>query len=395
MANLRFNDTGFSHARPRVALAIGILLTVLGTSMPTARADEVKVAPVSASEKQEIAYLRGAWWMGRGIHDFLWNEFDPNTIPVLLVERRPGRPHRALLTGHPAPPSTFTLVAAAKDDLPAIYGASEASLPPAGSSPPLFAGHRTAVFIMGETVPDTEYGSPAAEQILPRIIHEMAHVYALSKGMAADLVPAAPPAFTPTPEVIALAGVENRILVEFLYADAGKTLILEEMARQFIAVRRARWAMMGKAADYEKRVELFEAPAYFAQLQVLKLASGKQIEPPPFPDADPSYHSFQFGLLWRLNSIIGKLTDTPTEAAHLISRIPIAAAAQGQLLGRLGVDWAEKSFKGDKSLLDLLSERVAIEPVQQESALTAARATYGYEAAVALAKERLAGTAGR
>lgn len=405
MVTFLFNETCPPRRSAALAMVGAVLISAAAFSGWAAASPEpAQSAPAEgsgpanllpASENQAIAQLKGAWWMGRGLHDLLWSDFDPNSIPVLMIERRPGRAPWALLMGHAAPPAGFALVSAGGADAPAIYGAKEAGVAAGAASPLLFAGKSSAVYFAGESIPDSPYGTAAAERIIPQIIHEMAHVYALSKGMPADLVPASPPAFTPAPELVALTVLENRILAEFLYADTSKTIVMEELARQFLAVRRARWALMGKAADYERRVELFEAPAFYAQSQAMKLGAQKQIEPPPIQEADPSYHSFQFGLLWRLNVLISRLVDTPLEPAQVIARIPFAGAAQVMMLERLGVDWRDHVFKADTPLSDLLAARLTLDPSQQEGALTAARATYGYAPALALARERLSAAAGR
>jgi hypothetical protein len=206
--------------------------------------------------------------------------------------------------------------------------------------------------------------------------------------MPADLVPKARPDYSPSPEVVAMTVMENRLLADFLYADSSKVSVLEELGRQFLAIRRARWALMGKAADYERRVEIFEAPAFFAQSQVMKLGAQKMIEPPPIQTQDPAFHAFQFGLLWRLSVLISHLVDTPLDADQIAARIPMAGAAQVMMMERLGVDWRAKVFKGDTSLPDILGARISMDPSQQEGALTAARAMYGFEPALALARER-------
>ncbi|HZE87951.1 MAG TPA: hypothetical protein VE404_00315, partial [Verrucomicrobiae bacterium] len=309
--------------------------------------------------------------------------------PVLYVERRPGRQPFALLTGVAAPPPDFTRVLEAGADQPAIYLGTKVVLPAGARSPFSFAGKSTALYVAGETLGDPVDGAISTEKVIPQIIHEMAHVYAASKGMPADIYPAPAPAASLSPELLALTAVENRVLADFLFSDAGKSMVLEDLGRQFLAIRRARWAMLGKSSDYERRVELFEAPAYFAQSVAMRLPAQKVIEPPPIQDVDPSYHSFQFGLLWRLELLVEHLVNIPVNAEHLALRVPISGAAQVMMLDRLGVDWREKVFKGEGSLADLLGARLTMDAAQQEASLTAARVAYGYDAALALAKESL------
>ncbi|MBI3447619.1 MAG: hypothetical protein HY049_01670 [Acidobacteria bacterium] len=370
------------------AIAAGSLAASMAGAVTAARAADAPKAP-AASQKQAIGRLKGAWWIARGIRDNLWSDFDPNGIPVLYVERRAGQTSFALLTGIASPPADFTRVMEPTANQPAIYLSSKVVLPAGAGSPFSFAGKSTALYVAGETLADPADGASPAEKVIPQIIHEMAHVYAASKGMPADMNPAPAPAATLSPELLALTAIENRALADFLFSDAGKTMVLEDLARQFLAIRRARWAMLGKSSDFERRVELFEAPAFFAQSAAMRLTAQKVLEPPPIQDVDPSYHSFQYGLLWRLELLVGRLVDTPVNAGHLALRVPIAGAAQVMMLDRLGVEWKEKVFKGEGSLADLLGARLTMDPTQQEAALTAARASYGYDAALALAKESL------
>jgi len=386
MVNVRINETCRGGAI-RFGAVLALLSACLFAAPGTGWSAGDDAPKVSAAARQGIGRLKAAWWMSRGVAQNIYSDFDPNSIPVLYVERREGHEPFALLMGHPAPPKTFRLAEAASDDAPAIYAAPSWPLPAASPAPILVEGKRTAVYVAGETIPDAPQGATATEEIVPRIIHEMIHVYAIEKkGLPADFLPLAPPADRPAPEVLALAVVENRILTEFLFADSGKTPVQEELARQFLAARKARWALMGKAADYERRVDLFEAPAVFVESQILRLGSQKQIEPPPIQETDPSYHAFQYGLLWRFNFLIGKLVLTPITPSQFYARMPVSGGAQAMMLDRLGVDWREKVFKPDASLVGLLEARIPMEPAVQEGALTAARTTYGYDPALAVAR---------
>ncbi len=387
------------RGRLRAGACAALFLALSGADLASIRAglaQEVKAqapsgaaAGPSASRRLGIARLRGAWWIGRGVREHVFKDFDPNAIPVLMVERREGREGWALLMNHPAPPDGFTLAEEVGAEGPAVFAGKAPPLPPGAFSPFPLAGAPTALFIVGETLPDGPLGSEPAERILPRLIHEMVHVYALSRGTPPGLAPASALTYPDIPEVMALAAVENRILMEFLNADLTKTLYLEDLARQFIAVRRTRWALAGESAGSERRLELAEAPAIYAESQALRILGQRLIEPPPLQGADPAYHSFQYPLLWRLTFLQDRLAGMPSNPSHLAARIPYAAAAQALMLERLNApDWLTRVFKADTALIDLLAERVPLDAAQQEEAFSRARTAFDYEPALALARER-------
>ena len=359
----------------------------------TASAQEKKAeeAKLTASQKQGVVRLRAACWMGRGVREFLWSEFDPNSIPVLMVERRSGRAPWALLINHPKPPQAFAPAAPADETGAAVLLAAGAVSLPGETSPISIGDVATAVFFVGETIPDDRLGSEASERIVARILHEMIHVWAVRQGLSAGLVPAHPAAFPDSPEIVALAAVEGRILADFLYADTGKAYYLQDLARQFVAVRRARWTLMGPASDYERRVELWESPAVFVESQVFKWGGQRFVEQPPDTGLDPAYHSFNYGLLWRLSFLIDRLLKVPVGPECLPPRLAWSGGAQLLLLDRLGYDWRPDIFKEGTTLPDLIAQKVPVDgaAMSPSETLTAARKAFGYEAALAIARERM------
>jgi hypothetical protein len=178
-----------------------------------------------------------------------------------------------------------------------------------------------------------------------------------------------------------------RILADFLYTDTARSGLSEEFARRFLAVRRARRALLGAAAaEWERRAELAEAAPTFAEVLVTRWCAMRQVEPPPMQEADPTYRAFQFGLIFRVDLVVGRLLASPTTAAHLAARAPSSGAAQAMVLERLGADWREKVFKPDTVLADLIAEKVPLEAAQQGEVLAQAREANGYAAFLALAR---------
>src|SRR5258706_7469087 len=164
MVTLRFNETCSAVSRSIRGLAAAALMSAAALTLPAAATDAAKPSPaIPASETQGIARVRGSWWMARGIHDNVWKDFDPNILPLLLVERRPGRTPWALVTGVAAAPAGFTLVLEAGPHQPAIYAAQEVSLPPRAPSPVPFNKADAPAFFHRATIPPTPLPAPAPE----------------------------------------------------------------------------------------------------------------------------------------------------------------------------------------------------------------------------------------
>jgi hypothetical protein len=343
---------------------------------------------LTAAQKQGVARMKAAWKLAGGVKSFVFGDLDPNGIPLLLVDRRPGRKPWALLMQHPSPPKDFTIVEAASDEGPAIVLGPPPVLAPAARSPYTFSGAPTALYLLGESLPDGPFGEEPGERVLSRIVHEMVHVHALKKGLPAEFAPAAA-TISSTPELLAMTAVENRIILAFLYADSGKVNVLEDLARQFVAVRRARWMLMGPASDVERRIELSEGTGVYVEAQIFRWFGNQMMEPPQGLDDDPSYHGYQYSLIWRLGLLLERFVAHPSDSGALAARAPYAGASQLMMIDRLGKappDMPSRVFKPDTVVVDILSERVPMEGTTQDETLNRAREIHGYRAALALAR---------
>lgn len=375
--------------------AAGVLLVAATALAIVAAAEAVPDPPASragagptAAQKQGIARMKAAWKLGGGVKSFVFGDFDPNGTPLLMVERRPGRKPWALLMQHPSPPKAFSIVSAASDDAPAILLGPAPDLAPAARSPYTFSGTPTALYLNGETLPDTPLGEEPSERVLSRIVHEMIHVHALKKGLPADFAPAAA-TINATPELIAMTAVENKILLAFLYADSGKMGVLEDLARQFVAVRRARWLLMGAASDVERKIELSEGLGVYVEAQIYRWFGQSMMEPPQGLDDDPSYHGYQYSLVWRIGLLLDRFIGHPSDSGALAARAPYAGAAQILMADRLGkvpLDMPSRIFRPETVFMDILSERVPMEGATQDETLNRAREIHGYRGALALAR---------
>ncbi len=357
--------------------------------------DDRPAIDLSATERQAAERLRLAWWLGQGVGAQIWQGFDPNAIPAMIVERRPGREPFALLINHPSPPAAFQPALPAGEGRPAVLRAARISLPPLGTAPPLFAGARTATYVIGETVPDQPSGEATGERVAGRILHEMVHVFQIAMGLPADLLPAEAHPSTDQAEVLALAAVEGRILTEFIYTDRRQSDFLADLAAQFAAVRRARWALMGAAADQERRVEIVEGPAIFTELEIVRRARRRLLDDPPVEGADPSYTTFRFSLAPRVELVLGPLLAIPAIPEHLPDRAPEAGAAISTMLDRLEIDWRSKILRPDASFLEILEAGLALDAAGRSRALQKARESFGYQEFLDLARERLETSASR
>jgi hypothetical protein len=368
-------------------LGASLLLAPVYAGAPQKGGDgEVRETP-SALEAQGASLIKGGWWLSRAIQRNIWKDLQPDKIPLLVVGKPSSAAPFAMLVNHPAPPKDYEIYSEADEEGPAVFISRKIPGDPAGHGPILVAGKRTAYFIMGESLPPGELGAQPGEQQLSRLVHELVHTYLAMKGQ--DIDPGRPPAGKGPlrAEVLALAGVENKILAQFLYTDRENTAVLEELASQFLAVRRARWALMGDEAEYEKKVELKESAPHFTEIELVRLMGSRVMEPPPSQDSDPTYESFKYALVQRVNLLLSRLLQTPSTREHLQRRAFITGGALAVMLDRMGVQWREMVHKPDVSLTGLIAARLDLTPGARADALAVARERYGYRVFLALASE--------
>lgn len=349
-----------------------------------------KAAPaeLTAAEKQAIAAARGGWWLAGLARARILHDLDPNAIPILIVGGRPGPGRFAILVNHPEPPAGFALAAAAGEAGPAAYLQRAATAPRSSHVPVDVGGKPTAVLVEGETVREGPDGAFPGERTMTAVLHQMVHVHMASKGLTPSVFPAKAPVLEASPMLLAMTAVENRILTDALYLDPQNTEALKAHVEQFLAVRRARRALMGEAADYERRVELWESVPSATELEVIRILGSRTAEPPPVHGDDPTYAGFKYALFQRVTLFFDTLVQIPLRAEHLLSRPFSTGPAEGVMLSRLGYAWNDAAAKPATDLSDLLGEVVPLTSPEQSAALEKARKAYDFEAYLSLFREK-------
>jgi hypothetical protein len=375
-----FNN-GRIGRRPAGTVVLLACLT-FGSSWPAGEPQDL-----SPLQSQALFRLKAAWSLGDAIGQSIWAGFDSAKIPVLVVESRPGREPFALLYGHPSPPAAFRPVEGPAGTRPSLHVAGNIVLPSPALSPVTLNGVPTALYRVGGSHPETLTGGLPAELEILGIVHQMVHVHLATRGGAGfPHMDSMEPVPSP-PEAIALAAVESKVLAEILYAGRSKPAYVEDLVGQFLAVRRAREPLLGASAAVEAEAETREGPAVYTEFELLRLLGRKKVLPPPTGAGEAGYHTFRYSSVWRLGLVFGHLVQPPSHPADVAARAPYAGAAMAIALSRLQVDWRPRiAGPGAPRLIDLLAERVGLDPSRQEGILRQACLAFGYEAALAVAR---------
>ncbi len=376
----------FNEAPARALLLL--LVMTAGAAQAPLRAEAKSPVTPTAQQAQALARARAALELDEAARRQIWvgNEGAPS--PLLVRETRPGREPFVILAGHPSPPAGLARVAGeAPGDAAAWIGRSLAT--GSNASPVLVGGVPTALYDLGDVVPPPGGGDPSAELEILAMVHHLAHVHLVAAGGSRFAHRSSPKAVAAYPESTALAGVESRILAEILFTAPANRSYIEDLGRQFIAVRRARVTLLGDAAKEYMAAEISEGLALFTEYEVLRLLAGRQIAPPGKREGESAYDAFKYGAVLRMTRIFTALLETPTEPSHAWGRAASTGAGQAILLDRLGGEWKGRILGEEAAAFDtLLAERLPMSAQEQEERLAQARQGFDFAALLAIARER-------
>ncbi len=379
----------FNEAPARALLLFMVAAGAAGSVGSDAAAP---VAP-TAQQAQALARARAALELDEAARRILWAGIEIAPSPLLVREARPGREPFVILAGHPAPPAGLARLAGQAQGEPAAW-VGESLATTSSASPVLVAGLPSALYDLGDVDPQSGGGDPSAETEILGMVHQLAHVHLVGAGGSRFAHRAPPEPVAAYPESTALAGIESRILAEILFTAPGNRSYVEDLARQFLAARRARVPLLGDGAKEYLAAEVSEGLALFTEYESLRLLMGRQITPPGKREGESAYDAFKYGAVLRMTRIFTALLETPTEPSHAWLRAAATGAAQAVLLERLGAEWKGRILGSEAPAFHaILEELLPMSPREQEERLAQARQGFDFAALLAIARERAGRTA--
>lgn len=309
-------------------------------------------------EAVAAAAIEGAPAIGR-VWPGWWDPYEP------FIVYRPG--DVALLVSPEEPPGGW-VAAPAGDVPPSLHGRAWLRR---GAVPGLSGGIATD-FRVGDLRAVAVPVDGTFRQVLVTLLHESFHAYQdgafAPRAARGEDVPASTFA---TPEYVATAEVERRVLLEALDAPDSA---LPRLAREYLSLRHARRSgLADRPRLVELEIERHEGSAELVGYQ--GAAAALALEPERTTRAIAA-------VLARSPAVVGGGV-----MERLIRwRVYGTGAAQGLLLDRLGASWRERLQEG-AYFPDLLAVAVGFEPAGAGTLAAAARERHGYASLVGRGRE--------
>ena len=349
--------------------------------------------PLGAHERAAIARVRAL----ATLRDFLpWRDFDPMAYPTVIFARG----EWALAFGFDAPLPGFAPLPDVTIGGRAVLRDASGSFAPPPWSPASVGGRWT---VIAEEIPPAaapsgmHLGGPSSEESMARMVGDAFGLYLMSKRGTMTPHAPTPVGYPDSAELIALASLEKRILLDLFQIRALTEITIPDhkrLARQAIAVHEERARLLGPdLAAAEEAVELWDGLRSDAATVLHKLAMQSSFRAEGLAGEDPSFNGRTVSGLHRALALSFPMSLSPDGPAATVAQIAARACALGFAAERLDGAWRLRAVGGDRSLTDILSATLG-EPGEGEvtaaaELLSQARQTFHYDVLLEAGRETI------
>ncbi len=379
-----------------------LLLPALGAL--GALGDGTAVSPLaagqpSAYESMVLGRLQEIHAMGRAFKDLTWLGFDPSAIPAVILDPDGG----AMAVGFAEPPARFKLMKLIERTDQLVFRAAPGVFNDPGGSPARVSGEWAVVSRIDPPAPGPDgrfLGRRSAEEWIADFVGDAFLAYLAGSRKESRTFAVGAATYPDSADLMALTTLERRILQQAIVMPFDETNFEEfvRLVRHLIAVRHARWKLMGpELASIEQAIENWDGLRLYVAALVYRNALSRTFSPIPISHLDPTYSGLAAtSMLFRLMITNYPLTFTPDAPTFTRAQVAYGGGSLGFLLDRVSRQWYEKAEAGDSSLIDMLAEQTELKAGQsglkaegEAADLEAAKRRNFYHAALRLAREDL------
>jgi len=353
----------------------------------------------SAYESMALGRLQEIHAMGEAFKRSSWNGFDPSAISAVILDPDGG----AMAVGFTDPPAGFKMMKLVEKSDQLVFRAAPGVFNHPGVSPAKVSGEWAVVSRIDPPAsgPDGRFlGRRSAEEWIADFVGDafLAYLAGLRKEGRTFAIGAA--AYPDNADLMALTTLENRMLLQAIVMSFDETNFEEfaRLTRHVIAVRRARWNLMGpELASIEQAIENWDGLSLYVAAHVYRSTLSKTFSPAPISHLDPTYAGLEAtSMMFRLMLTNYPLTFTPDAPNATRAQVAYRGGSLGFLLDRVSRQWHEMAETGDRSLIEMLAEQIELKAGQsglkaeeEAAGLEAAKRRNFYYAALRLAREDL------
>ncbi|MEQ8765079.1 MAG: hypothetical protein RL885_14195 [Planctomycetota bacterium] len=369
-------------------LSARTLLLVTGLAGMTAGAqdpaqtsvdDENAIYAFRSLEMQDVARVAELYRLTDTFGPALWPGFDTRQIPIAVNHDD----REEMLFAHPAPPSEFEPTDALRiAGQPVLIRDGSTRYGPRGGGWAVdLAGHQTAYVC-------TLQPRQSTEEYLSLLIHECFHVY----QRRFQAMPSAGWKEAPEDdaEYCARIGLESAVLQAMLVTEDDERI--RELARQFVAVRQARYALLDEAQIRGEAInEYNEGTATYVQARLYQLLADRGA---PEPESEIAHYG-RFENAGRLYADTLSRIDPPDDQLIQFHHCQYQnGMAICLALDRLRPSWKMEMKEAGRTQYDLLAIEMAVAQEDEAALLEKAEEQFGYAnllaAQTGILEERLA-----
>ncbi len=352
-------------------------------------------------EEMALARLEEIRAVGKAYRERLWPGFDPSEVPAILFE--PGG--WAMAVGFSEPPEGFRLAEGLRDGQRPVYRAGAGKFTHEGRSPARVGG-RWAVLMEIEG-PDPmpvglHMGRRSAEEAIADFIGDAFLLFLMDRRGADTPFVSEIVSYPDSAELMALTAVEHRALLQsarMLEVDETNIDQFLETARQIVAVRRARWNLMGpEVAAHERAIESWESLRCYTVFSLHRLSAWGGITPAGIAAREPTYLGYKNGPMFRTLMTNYPLTRSPDNPTATAAEVAARGCTMAFLLDRIDFrygwkerpgGWRSFALPGDEPLVETLAGGGGARPEEDGPYLEAAKERHQYDPALRLARADL------
>ena len=321
-----------------------------------------------------------------------WEGFDPSSYPSVIYEKGKW----ALAAGFDYPPAGFTPIEGVSfGELP-VYRATSPMTPPLDS--PARLGDDWVVFMeleAPEPLPDGRHmGRRTAERAIGRFIGDAFLLYLMEKRGASTPRVIGAGSYPDDPELIALAVLEQRLILQVLQTRRNERTLGEwnRSLHQLIATRRARYALVGETLTrQEQAIENWEGQRMYTEAMLFTHRVAGAFTEGDIGATDGTFQWYRSSFYLRLVNTHIAMTYAPDTPVLTYRQTTMRAVGLMFILDRFPtVIWRPDNISGELSLIDQLAKHSEFDPEQEEELLTSAKKDFAFDSALVLARSDMA-----
>ncbi len=317
--------------------------------------DETALYAFRSLEPQDVARVAELYRLTDLLGEALWPGFDTREIPIAINHDD----REEMLFAHPSPPDEFHSAEALKlGDRPVLVRDGCTRYGPRGGGWAVDLGGEQTAYAC------TLQPRQATEEYLSLLIHECFHVYqrrfqSMPKGGLQE-----PP--DDDAEYFARIGLESLVLQALLAAESDEEV--HDLARQFVAVRRARHASLAEEQiRFEGINEYNEGTASYIQARLYRLLAERGgIEPQVL---DAHYGGFE-NAARMYDDFVARITPPRDALIEFVHCQYLNGMGMCLALDRLRPDWKEEMAEPGRNQFELVERALAV-PKKDEAELLA------------------------